>query len=164
MSSLIVDFPNRLDETVSHARQVRVCFAPTSYMTYVQRYPEADRSKIWYSQLYIDEMKLANKQRVAETHKILESLGSRDPTDETETILEVDTFGIESLLTPWLIRKRIQGRRLVVRAVMKEQARQEDSDEFNSDRLAKVARKETEWATGRAHTIGLIQAQDKNSA
>ena len=159
-SSLIVDFPNGLDEAVSDAHQdtLRVHFAPTSYMSYVQRHPEEDRSRIWYSQVDIDAMKLANKRSIIETHKRLASLSSRDPR-ENETIPEVDFFGNENLLTPRLIRRKIQSRRLVVRAVMKEQARQEESEEYNPDRLAKVASKETEWATGRAHAIGFIQKE-----
>ena len=176
MNDLIVDFPCRqsTDEQSSTSGTKpqhtvnSVRFSPTSEMVVFERHNSSDssaNSRIWYSGKDVSAMKAEYRRNIRNTHKQL-SFGlpptadyNQDFTVQTEagTIEEVELFGMENMLTPRLVAKRIMTRKEYVHSVLLEQSRQKYQKEQDVDRLARVARHSSRWSTLRAHNVGLLQ-------
>ena len=174
MNDLIVDFPCCRQSTDQQSSasitepQHSVRFSPTSEMVVFERHNSSDssaNSKIWYSGKDVCAMKAEYRRNIRNTHKRLSS-GipptadyNQDFTVQTEagTIEEVELFGMENMLTPRLVAKRITTRKEYVHSVLLEQSRQRYQKEQDVDRLSLVARQSSRWSTLRAHNVGLLQ-------
>lgn len=70
-----------------------------------------------------------------------------------------DLTGIENFATPKLMKQAVEDKKRYVDAVLDEQERQDNSCEFDLDKLGMAARHYTGKAAKRAHMIGLVHAR-----
>ena len=120
---------------------------------FFEPHAESDATNLWYTEMDVKLMKWLHKRNIIDTHKRLSESSLEECAED------LDVFGIESLLTPRLIEKKLENRRQHWDAVMEEQTRQAHSNKNDPSRLARVAMKNSEWAVGRASVIGILQSK-----
>lgn len=133
-----------------------------------------DTSKkiLWYSDQDYKAMKIANRHAVVNVHRRFQKKNTHNNITEEvgkEDDLDCILTGLERLLTPKIIKKSQSNRIQAWNAVLNEQQRQRtkySNDRSESDidndngveELARVCRLKSEWASTRAHTIGMLNA------
>ncbi|KAL9190658.1 hypothetical protein ACHAXT_000364 [Thalassiosira profunda] len=158
MTELIVGFPPQ-DAASSRRRDRRrraIRFAPMSQLVFVERAEESDHHVLWYNSKDYAAMRQSNKRDVLEVHRMYLAAA----IDEDDKALEdVNTTGIEGLLTPGMIRRIQQDKARVVDVVLDEQERQDDARECDPVKIAEVAERHTRSAAKRAQKIGALQSR-----
>lgn len=125
-NNLIVEFPVNSEGSSADTDVMRkVQFSTRSVMLVYDRQDSADKNKMWYSDNEYDEMRSEFKRTVQKAQETCcYSLSQMEP-----------------------IRVHNMNR---VRAVLDEQKRQDRSGVYNSDRLASVSQRYSQWSRIRA--------------
>ena len=149
MSDLIVDFPQRRCHAGKIAKMEGVHFAKEYEIRFFERHDKAD----------CEAMRIAARRAAQDVQKRVLKLRSSSGSDSADVADELDSctlVGIENMLSPNIIKKTRASIMQCRRAVLDEQARQDESNhEYDPDRLASVAQHHTQWATTRGHNNGL---------
>ena len=159
MAHLIVDFPQQRKRK---QRQRVVRFANTVQLRVVKRHEDTVvRHELWYTKLEYDLMKLAIERDVLQVRlqalagAPLSYAGSDDAASEENNVC---CIGIEKLLTPaWAFEVKACRARCR-RAVLAEQAKQEQdpSAKFGWDAIALASSAQTWEAVLRARKLGKL--------
>ena len=166
MSNLIVDFAHRRTSfTGSQCKTKAVTFSPMSEMTFYERPQESDASKLYYTAEDYRAMRTANLQATQEAHRryLAISLASSKDLNSTEIQREVldglNITGIENVLSPSTAKKFVARRKQHWRAVLQEQAQQDESGEYDPDMIACASQRHSKWAVKRAQKIASYQSK-----
>ena len=162
MSDLIVDFPQRRCHAGKIARMAGVHFAKEHEIRFFERHNKASADAVWYNVEDYKAMVIAARRASQDVRKRVFKLHPSRESDSADVADELDSYtlvGIEKILSPSIIKKIRASMIRCRRAVLGEQARQHKSNmEYDPNRLASVAQHHTQWATRRAHTIGLLHS------
>jgi len=94
---------------------------------------------------------------------IYDLLSSGTHCDDDEVFRICTLIGIENILTPDIVEELVRRRSECIRAVLDEQARQDDSGEYDPDRLTHLSQIRSVGAAKRARKIASHQyASDSN--
>ena len=163
MFDLIVDFPQRRCHVSKRASITGVHFAQENEIRFFERHSKANADAMWYKNEDYKAMRIATRRAAQDVQRRVLKLRSCSGSDSADVVDGLDScalVGIENTLSSKIIKKT---RAYIVqcrRAVLDEQARQNESnDECDPGRLAIVAQHHTQRATRRAHTIGLLHAR-----
>mmetsp|Transcript_33494 Transcript_33494/g.80963 ORF Transcript_33494/g.80963 Transcript_33494/m.80963 type:complete len:157 (+) Transcript_33494:219-689(+) len=124
-------------------------------------YDGHEEGVISYTENDYRRMKTTRKRSIEEARWKLSILLSSGIDSRTLPGDFFDVTGIENVLHLDLMKRLISGRRQCWRAVLVEQARQHHYGECDPNKLAGASLRRTEWATKRAHNIGLHQSKDR---
>lgn len=108
---------------------------------------------MFYAGIEYNEMKEARRRAVKDVHMRYELLSSGAHCDDDEGFRSCTLIGIENILTPDIVEKLVIRRTECIRAVLDEQARQDDSGEYDPDRLAHLSLIRSVGAAKRARQI-----------
>lgn len=158
-SSMVVDFPNRLDEhdhdlctnITQKRRGVRFSLSSTLYY-----YPDVleDEVSSWYTSEEEQRFKRMARQEIAWFIKMIEDsryVGVRLKHGMSPVGIE------QALLSRSHTEKRVISKRLVIRAVLDEQARLVPSED-NNERIAIASKQHSEWSRAQAQVVGYFHA------
>ncbi|KAL7532217.1 hypothetical protein ACHAWF_006818 [Thalassiosira exigua] len=182
MASLIVDFPRRCtpfepepdldcidpDENDVEPRMKKprtVRFSPISKLHKFDRPLDLDQEPSWYSREQEQEFKRRAKNDTLAIRLLKESGCEMSQVGSWTRSGDFCPFGLEQqLISKEYTQKRIIKRRLVVLAVLTEQARPASrSCDDRWERIARASSAHSEWARNQAQTIGSFQASHMHS-
>jgi hypothetical protein len=139
----------------SMRRQLTVTFANMAEVSLIDKPPQDDIDKTWNSK---QEMNAFKRTLLNDGRRMAKFLANTSRGSVTNDEL-VNCIGIEFLLSPELLAKARDGKRLHSAAVLSEQARQRVFGECNADDLARISRDNTRSSRRRAHTIASMYQQ-----
>eukprot|EP00579_Thalassiosira_antarctica_P007431 CAMPEP_0201889264 /NCGR_PEP_ID=MMETSP0902-20130614/29578_1 /ASSEMBLY_ACC=CAM_ASM_000551 /TAXON_ID=420261 /ORGANISM="Thalassiosira antarctica, Strain CCMP982" /LENGTH=151 /DNA_ID=CAMNT_0048419787 /DNA_START=247 /DNA_END=699 /DNA_ORIENTATION=+ len=151
MSDLIVDFPQRRCHAEKTARMARVHFAKEHEIRFFERHNKASADAVWYNVEDYKAMRIAAKRAAQDVRKRVLKLRPSSESDSASVAVadELDSYtlvGIEKILSPNIIKKTRASMKRCRRAVLDEQARQDESNnEYDPNRLASVAHHHAQW-------------------
>ena len=153
MADITVDLPSRRDSNSSIDGSNKKCMSVQFSQTIdiqLFEYDDINASKIWYSELDYELMKIENKQAVYDVRRIIRSRSLSDYMT-TEDLDNGILTGLERHLTPKITKKTIVSKMRCFNAVLDEQYRQNVSGEYDQYKLRRVSRHHTKWVAKRAH-------------
>ena len=171
MTDLIVDFPQ---QSQRNRRVVR--FADTAQLRIVQRHEDNQRHKVarhelWYTKSESDLMKLAIKRDVRQVRvqalagaHLTHAVSRNDDASAEEST--TSCIGIEHLITPaWTLEVKACRARCK-RAVLAEQAKQDQdpSARFRWEAIALASLAQTRTAASRARKLGKLHLDSSKSS
>ena len=169
LNSLIVDFGHRRKsykgKAVSpspNAVKKSVVFDSCSFICIYERPEESYSSNMSYSKEEIYAMKKANQCSVMEASEALHEASSMFTNDSNAAAsFDRDTLtGIENLLTPALFKRTRASQVNCVRAVLKEQARQALTGEYDPVKIARKSRTHSIYSKTRALKVAFYQSKN----
>ena len=96
------------------------------------------------------------RERDADVRDVRVRLASQDKGVAVDL---TSLIGIENLLSTKIMGKVVANRKAARQAVFDEQARQQNSSEYNLEEIARASRLHTSWSEGRARKVGLLNSQ-----
>lgn len=173
MTDLIVDFPSRRSfskDTITcnkRSRRKAVHFSPMAHICLIE--PTEDESSSWYSSKEMKSFRVQNVKNVQEVNRHVlaitsgtfgsDSASSMPQVESQHLMNDCSLVGIENLLTPKIIKKKLKMRRRCVEAVLNEEERQFRTGECDMDRLAAVSAQYSKWSVQRAEQIATLHAR-----
>ena len=162
LNSLIVDFGHRRKsykgKAVSpspNAVKKSVVFDSCSFICIYERPEESYSSNMSYSKEEIYAMRKANQCSVREASEALHDDSNAAASFDSDTLT-----GIENLLTPALIERTRANHVNCVRAVLKEQARQALTGEYDPVKIARESRTHSIYSKKRALKVAFYQSKN----
>ena len=169
MTPVLEDFPAPLVCQLCNVHpksKRRVTFSSMcEEMTFYERHD--DVADLHYSRDDYRTMRVANKRAIEKERKRLlllssPSRSSPSPTEDSEDF-ECTLNGIENLVSPEMMTKMATCRVKSLRAVFKEQRRQECSGVYDPYKIAQASRCHSEWAAMRAFAVGRLQQLNREA-